>query len=695
MEEEDVHLSPEIQRLTEKLARDPKSRLFAQLADAYRKCGMFEEAVQVCKQGLEHHPRYASAHIVLGRCYYGKGMLALAKEHLGTALEIDPRNLVALALLGDINLSQGLRDEAIGLYQRVIELDPLSEAVMEKLEQLTGEPSLSADMSHRAEAAHVEVQPRMRPAAPQPPPIEPSPVPPDETEETPKLEEPVLTSAEAEPAPWVEIPTIEVTPEAPRAEEPIVGGPPEPQLLADVEVATEPGSTLDARGPEDAPTSEPPIALGPGLATEPGLMAEATGVPDAPIAAEPEAGVVQDEPPVPEPEVGIELETPPSEPTAERLFAAEPKAREGREPLATLTLAEIYAQQGFIEKALEIYRQLHAAEPENEGYGRKVKELAARLPQKSPETGAVPDSTEETPPPLVDPETMTAAAVEPEPTLPEALKGERSPSGIQGLDSTEFTSMLRELRGETPEDAGPAVETAAQAPFFEREPAGGDVAAGAASFETELPAGPEERESTEVTPLVETPPESVVTPASEEGEIETIPSGPGEVTLDMEPPPGVSEPAEPGIAPEVPPESVVTPEIEVEAARPPVEGGPQTPPETAVEPAPAEETIAFTDLFTQEEKERLGLGAEGSGAPEPARSTDMPVPGEPDATPAVEPRIPLEEPSAFLKPGRHEEDEADGPEPAARPGQEAAPSRRPARDEDMKRFQDWLNGLTK
>ena len=64
----------------EKLVEDPNSRVFAPLAEAYRKSGMLDEAIQVCLEGLKIHPTYISGRVALARAYYEEKMLGEAKE---------------------------------------------------------------------------------------------------------------------------------------------------------------------------------------------------------------------------------------------------------------------------------------------------------------------------------------------------------------------------------------------------------------------------------------------------------------------------------------------------------------------------------------------------------------------------------------------------------------------------------------
>jgi len=89
----------EIARLSERYNKDPQSRIFVQLADAYRKNNMIEEAFEVLQKGLEHHPEYPLAHLIMGKCRFDKRMFAQAKESFQKTLEFDclVANLAPLA----------------------------------------------------------------------------------------------------------------------------------------------------------------------------------------------------------------------------------------------------------------------------------------------------------------------------------------------------------------------------------------------------------------------------------------------------------------------------------------------------------------------------------------------------------------------------------------------------------------------
>ena len=79
--------------------RDPKSRVFLQLAEEYRRGGELENAVAVLRRGLAIHPDYISARVALGRCLFEKGEFPAAREALEQVIAQDRTQLVASKLL--------------------------------------------------------------------------------------------------------------------------------------------------------------------------------------------------------------------------------------------------------------------------------------------------------------------------------------------------------------------------------------------------------------------------------------------------------------------------------------------------------------------------------------------------------------------------------------------------------------------
>ena len=103
---------PRIDELRKRLEKDPGSRLFAQLAEELRKEGQLEEAIAVCRVGLQKHPSYPSARITLGRALIDSGDPAAARVELETVVQSAPENILARKLLDECLVSLGLPPSA-------------------------------------------------------------------------------------------------------------------------------------------------------------------------------------------------------------------------------------------------------------------------------------------------------------------------------------------------------------------------------------------------------------------------------------------------------------------------------------------------------------------------------------------------------------------------------------------------------
>ncbi|MBE0432149.1 tetratricopeptide repeat protein, partial [candidate division WOR-3 bacterium] len=126
----------DISKLNEKYAREPKSRIFVQLADAYRKNKMIDEALDVLNKGIEYHPQYALAYLVIGKCYYDTRAHVQAKDAFEKTIALDPQNVVALRMLA--KTYEMLKDDKgqINAYKSIIAIDPLDTQAKEKLSML-------------------------------------------------------------------------------------------------------------------------------------------------------------------------------------------------------------------------------------------------------------------------------------------------------------------------------------------------------------------------------------------------------------------------------------------------------------------------------------------------------------------------------------------------------------------------------
>lgn len=126
----------DIEKLKEKVAKDPNSKLFVPLADEYRKTGKFDEAISVLLKGLDNQPSYMSARVSLGKVYLEKKMMAEAKTEFEKVISAIPDNLFAHKKLADIYRDSEDKDRAIREYKIVLKLNSLDEDAMSNLNAL-------------------------------------------------------------------------------------------------------------------------------------------------------------------------------------------------------------------------------------------------------------------------------------------------------------------------------------------------------------------------------------------------------------------------------------------------------------------------------------------------------------------------------------------------------------------------------
>lgn len=168
----------EVEELKKKLAQNPDSLIFVPLADAYRKAGQLQEAIDVCKKGLEKHPTYMSARVVLGRIYGEKNMLDEAVVELQKVEKADVDNIMVHSMLGGVYLKKKMYAEAVSQFQRVLALNPDDTETQEKLEEA---------LAAKQEPAAKEHSPA-KPAEPIKPAEVPKPVDPPKPQQAPPVE---------------------------------------------------------------------------------------------------------------------------------------------------------------------------------------------------------------------------------------------------------------------------------------------------------------------------------------------------------------------------------------------------------------------------------------------------------------------------------------------------------------------------
>lgn len=103
---------------------DPSSRIFAPLAECYRKIGLVDEAIEICKEGLISNPHFIGGKVALARAYFDKQMYVKVKDLLQPVIEHIPDNLIAQRLLADSSLLLGFLNEALQAYKMLLYFNP-------------------------------------------------------------------------------------------------------------------------------------------------------------------------------------------------------------------------------------------------------------------------------------------------------------------------------------------------------------------------------------------------------------------------------------------------------------------------------------------------------------------------------------------------------------------------------------------
>jgi tetratricopeptide (TPR) repeat protein len=394
-----VAYTSEIEKLEARYRENPKGRNFAPLADAYRKAGLIDNAIELCQAGLQLHGDYVSGHIVHGRCLVDKKDDAGAEQVFRRVLDLDPENILALKVLAEIAERNDRFDQAAEWLNRLLLADPMNGEAADGLSRV------------RTKAAATPTQPTPAVVEPVAKLVTPSEVEAPVQVEHEELEigadssaRPPRLSIEYMEGPFsadlAEAPTAAITQpdfELERTSEP----PPSAEATAEVQGydggVDFKAAAAEATAPEGIQFDEPIIA-----APEPGVVVEGlartqyagSGVfkiddeVDPEVRARPAADlplIMPDDvaPAAPQPEMPVVTGRAPAPPL--RLpdddGAADATALAQAEPVLTETMAELYLRQGHRDEARRVYEALAAQRPLDERLHEKVAELSAPKPR--------------------------------------------------------------------------------------------------------------------------------------------------------------------------------------------------------------------------------------------------------------------------------------------------------------------------
>lgn len=131
-----------IEKYLEMYRREPRSKVFAPLAEAYRKNGQLEHALNIATKGVKIHPDFASGRVTLGRIFMAQKLWEKAAQELKLACDLNPEILLAHKLLGECFIEMHQPQMALQAFKMTLYLDPIDEkakAMVKKLESLSAE----------------------------------------------------------------------------------------------------------------------------------------------------------------------------------------------------------------------------------------------------------------------------------------------------------------------------------------------------------------------------------------------------------------------------------------------------------------------------------------------------------------------------------------------------------------------------
>jgi tetratricopeptide (TPR) repeat protein len=404
-----------LRELQEKFDENPR-RYFAPLANEYRKGGQPKRAIEICRAHLAQMPGHMSGQIVYGQSLYEAGEFDEAKEVFARALALDPENLIALRSMGDMSLQAGNTSEARTWYTRLLDTDPKDTAVIALVSEMdaaeeaapvepaTEIPGIDTDAGDQEIPAAIETADLvfLSTDLSNPTPEGPSPaILSSADSSSPEASPAVPSSAEASPVPSSAVDQasadVASSAQSPSAEEAPIG-------LERHYPVQEPAPAVTSAA--EAPPTLPGAAEGTAGQAAEGPQAEDLGVPAGASAAE---GLTSAMPEAVNP---LDWSGPPPDAPVEEQVAREPEpvaraapepARPAErtlsgasaEPFVNETMAQLYLQQGYKQLALQVYRQLAASRPQDEGLRNRIAEIEAADAAEHP--GEVAPARKETP----------------------------------------------------------------------------------------------------------------------------------------------------------------------------------------------------------------------------------------------------------------------------------------------------------
>jgi tetratricopeptide (TPR) repeat protein len=112
------------------LMRNPNAKVFAPLAEAYRKMGLLQQALEICERGVKYNPEYPSGLVAYGKILFELKKYEEAAEIFERATKLKTENILAHKLKALCFIKLNKYPEALTAYKHVLFLNPQDEQAL-------------------------------------------------------------------------------------------------------------------------------------------------------------------------------------------------------------------------------------------------------------------------------------------------------------------------------------------------------------------------------------------------------------------------------------------------------------------------------------------------------------------------------------------------------------------------------------
>jgi tetratricopeptide (TPR) repeat protein len=128
--------NPQIYHYLRRYQEDPRSRVFAPLAEAYRKAGLLDEAIEIARDGVRIHPHFLGGRVALARALFDRGEYEEVVKELEQVVLDAPDNLVAQKLLAESYLILGRIADSLNAYKVLLFFMPQDNEIISLVQEI-------------------------------------------------------------------------------------------------------------------------------------------------------------------------------------------------------------------------------------------------------------------------------------------------------------------------------------------------------------------------------------------------------------------------------------------------------------------------------------------------------------------------------------------------------------------------------